>query len=256
MNNTLINNIWIHIFESLQYNENEELIITSVEIKKIMNNNKLFCKRSLLCKYNTENERPEIFKKYGIYLISIKNGLYLLQKKRVYQDLYYDESIPIKITKNTDLLLLNKNINNKESLINNLKYSNVFENNIYLNGKIIGSTEIKSHKSFNFEMNIYDKKIKIKTSQYSKHIDAIYESNNNIIIIYYLNNNYKDTFNIENIYHSYRYIYDKIKNKKNVIPILIQYDEKNIHIWKYVFEIPSFMNSIKLVNYSKYEFIE
>lgn len=256
MNIELINNIWNNIFDSLQYNENEDIIITSFEIKKYMNNTKLFCKRSLLCLHNSENENPDFFKKNGLFLISIKDGVYLLQKVRTYQDLFYDEHEPIKINKNNELLLLNKNINDKISLINNLRYSNIFENNIYLNGKIIGSTEINSRKPFKFEMYVENKKINVKTSKYSKYIDALYESNDNILIISYLNNEYKNTFNIQNIYYSYRYIYDKIKTKKNIITILIKYDTKIIHIWKYLFDNPFYMNSIKLNNYSKYEFIE
>jgi len=87
----------------------------------------------LLCKQDCDEDRPQIFKDYNLYIISVKNGDYLLTKNSIYFKLPYPNTKIIEICKNDDSLLLSIG-NSETSLIDNLRYSGLFEKkNILMN---------------------------------------------------------------------------------------------------------------------------
>ncbi len=252
---------WYHIFKELNYDGKSEIIISSKQIKN--------CKKSwksdkksqfeprLLCKQDSDDERPEIFKKYGLCIISIKNGLYLLTKYSIYQPLSYDNSsIIFKLKKNNEILTL-KIGNSESSKIDNIRYSGLFETSEYLGQKIIGDKLLSGRHRCTFKTKINDKEISVEGSQYET--DAVYESKNKILVIECKNDKKPESFNIRQLYYPYRTIYDVVLDKKEIIPIFIYAepkDKKIIHIWKYTFSDPLVMSSIELVNYIKYQIIE
>ena len=71
-----------------------------------------------------------------INIISIKNGEYLLTKNNIYYTLPYNKTKIIEIKKNDNSLLLSIG-NSETSLIDNLRYSGLFEKKTYLGEKIL-----------------------------------------------------------------------------------------------------------------------
>ena len=102
--------IWEHILNTINYKGIDEKIITSKDIKKAKDTwkgKKSQFEPRLLCKHDTYDTIPPIFKTYNICIISIKNGEYLLTKTHIYHDLEYkDESPIIEIHRNTKSLIL------------------------------------------------------------------------------------------------------------------------------------------------------
>jgi hypothetical protein len=248
---------WSHILQTVNYHNNYEIVITSKEIKDAKKSWK-GSKESqfeprLLCKQDSEEDRPTIFKKYGLYILSIRNGDYLLTKMNIYQNLIYDESIPtLSIQKKSNILLLQIG-NSESSIIDNIRYSGLFESQYYLNEPIMGDKLLSGRHRCSFTTRIGEKEIHISGSQYET--DASYESENKILLIECKNGKRLNTFNIRQLYYPYRVIYDLIKEEKEIIPLFIYYDKQEIiHIWKYRFENPFVFTSIQLVNYSKYTF--
>ncbi len=259
--NDFIDCEWYHIFKELKYDGKSEIIISSNQIKDCKkswkNDKKSQFEPRLLCKQDSDDERPEIFKKYGLCIISIKNGLYLLTKYSIYQPLdYTNNDIIFKLKKNNDILLL-KIGNSESSKIDNIRYTGLFETSEYLGQKIIGDKLLSGRHRCTFNTKINDKEINVEGSQYET--DAVYESKNKILVIECKNDKKPESFNIRQLYYPYRSIYDVILNKKEIIPLFIYTepkDKKIIHIWKYTFSDPLVMSSIKLINYSKYQIVE
>lgn len=249
------NNIWKHIFNEIKYNGDKEIVITAEEIKKCgktwKGKNNQFEPR-LLCKQDCVEDKPEIFKDYNINIISIKNGEYLLTKNVIYFNLEYPKVKINEIKKNDDSLLLNIG-NSESSLIDNLRYSGLFEKSQYLGEKILFGSLLNGRHRCSFKTKIGTKEVDIEGSQYET--DACYESKNKILLIECKGVNNLSSFNIRQLYYPYRTIYDKVNGMKEIITLFINKDKNNvIHIWKFEFENPIVMTSIKNTGYHKYEF--
>lgn len=252
---SLKNNIWKHIFNEIKYNGDNEVIITAEEIKKCgktwKGKNNQFEPR-LLCKQDCVEDKPQIFKDYNINIISIKNGEYLLTKNLIYFVLEYPKVKINKIKKNEDSLLLNIG-NSESSLIDNLRYSGLFETSQYLDEKILFGSLLNGRHRCSFKTKIGTKEVDIEGSQYET--DACYESKNKILLIECKGINNLSSFNIRQLYYPYRTIYDKVNGVKEIITLFINKDKNNIiHIWKFEFENPLIMSSIKNTGYHKYKF--
>ena len=248
-------NVWKHIFNEIKYDGTKDICITAEQIKK--------CKKSwkgencqfeprLLCKQDCDDDRPQIFKDNNLCIISIKNGEYLLTKNNIYFKLPYHKTKTIEIEKNDDSLLLSIG-NSETSLIDNLRYSGLFEKKQYLGETILFGPLLNGRHRCSFVTKIGNKEISIDGSQYET--DSCYESKNKILLIEGKSVNNIESFNIRQLYYPYRTIYEKVKGIKEIISLFINKDKNNIiHIWKFEFENPLIMTSIKCISYNTYEF--
>ena len=246
---------WEHIFNSLNYNYNENLLISSTQLKNARKTwegvDNQFEPR-LLAYQPSLSSRPEIFKKKDLYILPVKNGEYTIIKDNIYMELdyIYDEKEIIQIKKHTESLILNIGCS-ESSNIDNLRYSGVFERPEILNESILyGSLLNGRHRcSFDFELNniIY----RVKGVQYET--DACYESKNKILIIEAKSTDKViDSFNIRQLYYPFRTIYDNTKGKKEIVCLFIHILNDICYIWKYTFKNPIKMDSIKLVGHYAY----
>jgi hypothetical protein len=244
--------IWEHILDSIEYKQGEEKYITGDQIKE--------CKSSwkgvknqfeprLLCKQDSEEKRPEIFKKYGINILSVKNGTYLLTKENIYIPLPKFFSPPEKVKKISDSLLLEIG-DSETSMLDNLNYNGVLE-------KILGEGNIKGpflggrHRC-SFKTTLGDKEIEIKGSQYET--DGCYETDNQICLVE-AKSIHVNSFNIRQLYYPFRSVYDKVKDKKKITALFVFKDKQsNIHIYHYKWLNPLIMSDIILENYYCFTF--
>jgi len=256
MSDTISFDEWECILKFVNYqDEIDDILVTAEQIKEAGKLNKHIKSQfepRLLCKQDTEDGRPEIFKKYGLYIIAVKNGTYLLTKTNIYMINNYDDLIPpMEIEKNLNSLLLSIG-NSETSLLDNLRYSGLFEDETYLAEEILFGPLLNGRHRCSFETIIGDKKITIEGVQYET--DSCYESKNKVLLIECKSIPSK-SFNIRQLYFPYRSIYDMVGDKKEIISLFITKDKKNIiHIWKYIFENPLVMTSIKCIGYNKYKF--
>jgi len=249
--------VWTHILNYISYDGANETIITSKQIKdakKTWKGKQCQFEPRLLCKRDTYEKLPEIFKKYGICIISVSNSEYLLTKTNIYHTLVYNnDSEIIKIHKNNSSFLLN--IGNSEmSMIDNLRYTDLFESAEYLNEPILFGSLLGGRHRCRFKTILGDKEIDVRGSQYET--DSCYESQNKILLIE-AKKEVNKTFNIRQLYYPFRPIYDAVQNKKEIIPIFINMDENTqiIHIWKFIFTNPLEITSITCVAYNKYQLV-
>jgi hypothetical protein len=247
--------VWSHIFNEVKYTGNCDTTITSKQIKdckKTWKGKTCQFEPRLLCKQDSSETRPQIFKTYGVNIISITNSSYLITKKNIYQKITYDDSkLPIEIDRNLESLLLRLG-DSESSLIDNLRYSGVFED-YFLKEPILFGSLLNGRHRCTFDTIIDDTIVPIKGVQYET--DGCYESKNKILIIEAKSDKKKrDTFNIRQIYFTYRAIYDKILDSKEIISLFIHKVKDCIYIWQFKFINPLVLSSIYCIGHYKFVF--
>ena len=196
--------IWEHIIKcnNIDLTKNYQLISSEL-IKKsktswIGKQNQF--EPRLLCKMDTSNLRPNIFK---ICIISIKNGIYALTKENIYIPLNKCSCVPKIIINTTDSLILE--IGDSEiSMLDKLYYNNIISNIIGEDikyGPLLGGR----HRC-NFDTIIGSTNIKIEGSQYET--DGCYETENFVCII--------EAKSIECNDFNIRQLYLVVKTKKTI----------------------------------------
>ena len=246
---------WTHILRCLQYDGTCEIIVTSNQIKECKTSWKGLANQfepRLLAYQTSADSRPPIFKKYGISIFPIKNGEYVLTKNKIYQSLDYTPVEIISIEKDKTSMLLSMG-DSESSLIDNLRYSGVFERPEFLNEPITHGSLLNGRHRCSFEMKLGDTSYDIKGVQYE--VDSCFESSNKVLLIEGKNTNAQfDSFNIRQLYFPYREILEKTKNKKKVVCLFIHNCNGVVHIWKYQFAIPTQMDSILLDGHYMFKF--
>ena len=261
---------WTHILHTIGYDCStaKDCILPSTKIKDAK---KTFPgqKQSqfeprLLCKQDTREKRPDVLRKHGLCVLSIRNGTYLLTHTDIYHTLDFNVEnppIPIKISKNSSSRLLAMG-NSETSMLDNLRYSGLFETPEYLGENISYGSLLSGRHRCSFRMLIGDVKdpsnkkiIHIEGCQFET--DGCYESEHNILVIEAKSGS-NQSFNLRQLYFPYRYIHDNnatYQTKKDIIPIYVQIDTHQvIHIWKYTFDNPIEMTSIRCLSYATYQF--
>ena len=256
---------WTHILKCQNYDGTCEITVTSKQIKD--------CKATwkgeanqfeprLLAYQTSSDSRPDIFKQYGIYILPVQNGTYMITKNKIYQELDYsqppasssstDSSQPIYLKRDTSSVLLSLG-ESETSFIDNLRYSGVFERPEFLNEPITHGSLLNGRHRCSFEMKLGNKSYSVKGVQYE--VDSCFESANKILIIEGKNTNTEfDSFNIRQLYFPYREIIEKTKAKKEVICLFIHKCCEVVHIWKYIFTEPTQMDSITIAGHYTFKF--
>lgn len=245
--------IWEHILDVIEYKpENQKTYITGDQIKN--------CKTSwkgksnqfeprLLCKQDSEEKRPDIFKKYGLCILSVKNGTYLLTKQNIYIPLLKFFSPPKKIKKISDSLLLEIG-NSETSMLDNLNYNGVLQE--ILEEEDIKGPFLGGRHRCNFKTIFEEEEIEIKGSQYET--DGCYETKNQVCLVE-VKSIPMESFNIRQLYYPFRSVHDVVKGKKKVTALFIFKDKNSlIHIHHYKWNNPLVMMDISLISYYCYTF--
>lgn len=253
------NEPWSHILTSINYSNLEPVYITADDIKKAgktWNGKASQFEPRLLAYQTSSNSRPNVFKKNNIYILPIKNGTYLITPINIYKELIYsgsdNNSDIIHISKDTSSFVLNIG-QSETSVIDNLRYSGVFERPELLGEYITHGPLLNGRHRCDINLTLDEKEIEIRGVQYE--VDACFESKNKILIIEGKSSNKEiDSFNIRQLFFPYRVINDLIDRKKEINCLFIHELNSIINIWKFEFTNVMAMDSIKLVGYYRYKF--
>ena len=248
---SLQSKIWCHIINYCGIDLNNKIsYITSKQIKNAKYTwkgvNSQFEPR-LLCKMDTIESRPDIFKEYDICLLSVKNGVYALIKENIYIPLNIYKTPPNIIKEVSDSMLLD--IGDSEmTILDKLYYNNILEH--IIGEKILYGPLLGGRHRCNFDTIIGDISLSIKGSQYET--DGCYETKNTVCIIEMKSVPY-DNFNIRQLYFPFREVYKKVNKCKKIFALFICKDRYNIiHIYKYSWKNYLNMTDIELNGYFKY----
>ena len=246
---------WEHIFTKLGHTCETDFTITANEIKDCgkswIGSANQFEPR-LLCYQTSASSRPEPFKRRSLFILPIENGTYLITKTPVYNTLSYDIVEEVPIIRDSSSFLLSVG-GSEMSLIDNLRYSGVFERDEILGEKITHGPLLGGRHRISTDFTHGEKSITIRGVQYET--DSAYETENKILICEGKSSSGPiDSFNIRQLYFPYREAMRVSNGKKEVLCIFIHDLKGAIHIWKYKFTDVKRMDSITLNGHYIYRF--
>jgi hypothetical protein len=247
---------WSHILNFINYNEEEYFIISADDIKKSRqswNGKDNQFEPRILAYQQFASSRPTIFKKKNLNLLPIENGKYILTKKNIYKNILYDDNIPINLIEKNEKSVVLKIGKSETSLIDNLRYSGVFERPEILGEKILYGPLLNGRHRCHLSIKLDDKPIDIKGVQYE--VDSCYETENKILIIEgksYTNN--IDSFNIRQLFFPFRELKNKVGNQKEIMCMFLHELDSIVNIWTFNFTDPDNMLSIIQTGYFRYKF--
>lgn len=247
---------WKHILNEIGYNMQDDFLIKNSEIKdakKSWNGKRSQFEPRLLCKQDTKEERPFIFRQNNLCILAIENGKYLLTRTNIYYDLSFRINIaPTKIIKDKGCLLLSHG-ESESLLLDNMRYSGIFEREEFLGEPIEYGPLMRGRHRCSFEMDFGEKKTNVNGVQIET--DACYISKNKILLVECKKGSIRNSFNIRQLYYPYRYIYNIYEKKKDIIPVFVYGNKNQIYVWKFKFADYRNMNTMILENLYFYQFV-
>ncbi|MFA7653728.1 MAG: hypothetical protein WCX97_01650 [Candidatus Magasanikbacteria bacterium] len=202
----------------------------------------------ILCKQDTREDRPKIFRDNGLFLLPTKNGYYDIIKGEGYV------SIP-KIKTGVTIYDSKLNFHLDSSFIGNSEMQHL--DYAYAASLIRTFMDDPSlvltirGRKYTPDFEFYVGKQLIKVSSVQTEVDAGYEGKDQIVLIEAKNFSANNVI-IRQLYYPFRQW--QIHTKKRVVTLFFDKDDKeNIYsIWEFKFEDVNDYNSIKLVKAGKF----
>lgn len=207
----------------------------------------------ILCKQDSREDRPKIFKDKGLFILPKHNGVYYVVRGEGYVDIP-DIVTPIRNYKShLDFELKSSSIGDSEMQHLDFAYANslirTFMNDPSLVLTIRGR---KYTPSFSFTTN----GIPLSVDSVQTEVDAGYEGRNSIVLIEAKNSKTTNTI-IRQLYYPFRQW--QSNTGKVVYPVFFEkrriMGENIYYIWQYEFVRPDDYNSIRLVKAERYRIV-
>lgn len=248
--------IWKHVLDYVNFTGENNFTISAKQIKASgktwLGKDNQFEPR-ILAYQPSSLSRPQCFKDHNICILPIRNGLYILTKTSLYQRLDYNtgsEVIPIQRNTSSQMLSMGES---EASHISNLRYSGVFERPELLGEEIKFGPLLNGRHRCSMEVQLDGITHNIEGVQFET--DSCYETTNRILIVEAKNIPKEiDSFNIRQLYNPFRVVHDHMseENRKEIICIFVHKLKSTTHVWKYTFEDPKRIDSIKLKGHYMY----
>lgn len=249
---------WAKIFKDykiIEHNfDKEPFALSAQDIKRSCQSFKKVAEKEvrILCKQDSRESRPDIFRKHNLFLLPVKNGFYNIIKGEGYID------IP-EIKTETKVYKSKLNFHLDSSLVGNSEMQHL--DFAYASSLIRTFTEdstlvltIRGRKytpGFDFYVN----KQNIKVESVQTEVDAGYEGEKQIALIEAKGSGTTNTI-IRQLYYPFRQWQDC--TSKKVITLFFEKDQKDnsYSIWQFKFTDVKDYDSIKLVKSGKYRIVE
>lgn len=207
----------------------------------------------ILCKQDTRDSRPKLFKDKGLYILPKHNGTYYILQGEGYIDIP-DITTPIQTYyKKLDFELISSKIGDSEMQHLDYAYANslirTFMNDDSLVLTIRGRKYTPSFSCIASGFNL-------DISSVQTEVDAGYEGRDKIVLIEAKNSANSDTI-IRQLYFPFRQWQDQ--TDKTVYPLFFEKrvieGEKIYYIWQFEFTDKNNYNSIRLIKSARYRIL-
>lgn len=248
---------WQKIFDDykiLEHDFNKEpFSISATQIKRSCQKFKETSEKEvrILCKQDTREDRPEIFKKHNLFLLPTKNGFYNIIKGEGYVDIPEIKKEITVYSSKLDFVPDTAKVGDSE--MQHLDYA-------YAVSLIRTFTEDPSlvltirGRKYTPDFEFFVGKQLIKVSSVQTEVDAGYEGKGQVVLIEAKNFNASNVI-IRQLYYPFRQWQEK--TKKKVITLFFDKEHSGdvYSIWQFEFSNPKDYNSIKLVKSGKFRII-
>lgn len=205
----------------------------------------------ILCKQDTRESRPQIFKDNDLFILPVKNGYYNIIKGEGYIDIPKNESELKEYKSNLDFDLDTAIIGNSEMQHLDFAYASSLIRTFMKDPSLVLTIRGRKYTpDFSFKVN----KQEVKVSSVQTEVDAGYEGKDRVVLIEAKNSSSKNTI-IRQLFYPYRQ-WQSITKKEVIILFFEKETGKNVYsIWEFKFTDPEDYNSIKLVKSERFKII-
>ncbi len=205
----------------------------------------------ILCKQDTRESRPEIFKENDLFLLPKKNGSYYIVKGEGYVDIPKITTEIENYKSKLDFKLESSTIGDSEMQHLDLAYASSLVRTFMEDDSLLLTIRGRKYTP-SFTFNVGNQKLSVESVQ--TEVDAGYEGRNKIVLIEAKNSDVTNTI-IRQLYYPYRQW--KQQTSKDVSLLFFDRDRNSdvYNIWQFKFKDENDYNSIKLVKSGRYRII-
>ena len=205
----------------------------------------------ILCKQDTRESRPEIFKKYNLFLLPKKNGSYYIVKGEGYIDIPEITTEVYDYQSKLDFKLESSMVGDSEMQHLDLAYASSLVRTFMQDDSLILTIRGRKYTP-GFSFNVGNQVLNVESVQ--TEVDAGYEGRDKIVLIEAKNSDVTNTI-IRQLYYPYRQW--KQHTSKEVYLLFFDRNRNTdvYNIWQFEFKNENDYNSISLVKSGKYRII-
>jgi hypothetical protein len=202
----------------------------------------------ILCKQDSRESRPDIFKKHNLFLLPIKNGYYNIIRGEGYVDIPEIRKEVVVYPSKLDFQLDTAKIGNSEMQHLDFAYASSLIRTFMEDPSLVLTVRGRKYTP-DFEFRVGKQVIKVSSVQ--TEVDAGYEGKNQIVLIEAKNFNATNVI-IRQLFYPFRQW--QSQTKKRVITLFFDKEsDKDVYsIWQFEFSDPNNYNSIKLVKSGRF----
>jgi len=243
---------WEKIFSTYDIHghdfDSSPFTITAQQIKTACQDFKKTAEKEvrILCYQAKSTDRPQVFVDRGLFLLPIKNGLYVIVKGEGYVTIPEITTPVIPFLAELEFPLVTSTVGDSE--MQHLDYAHatgLIELFVGHGDLVLTIRGRKYTPKFSFLVG----NLTIEQKSVQTEVDAGFEGKNAVVLIEGKNMKMKDTI-IRQLYYPYRKW--SIESDKEVIPIFFEKRGDVYMLWMYEFTDPEDYNSIKLVKSARY----
>lgn len=249
---------WRKIFDDYKILEHDfnksPFALSAAQIKKACQRFKQTGQKEvrILCKQDSRESRPDIFKKHGLFLLPVKNGYYNIIKGEGYFDIPPIEKETIVYASKLTFPLDTTRIGDSEMQHLDYAYAASLIRTFMEDDTLVLTIRGRKYTP-KFEFSVGKQKIKVSSVQ--TEVDAGYEGKNQIVLVEAKNFSVTNVI-IRQLYYPFRQWQEHTKKKVATLFFDKARGEDIYSIWQFEFGDKKNYNSIKLVKSGKFRIKE
>jgi hypothetical protein len=245
---------WKKIFDDYKIAEHDfnksPFSLSAEQIKKACQKFKVTSEKEvrILCKQDSRDSRPDVFKQHGLFLLPVKNGHYTLIRGEGYINIPDIKKEVVIYPSKLDFKLDTASIGDSEMQHLDYAYAASLIRTFTADPTLVLTIRGRKYTpDFNFRVG----KQKIKVSGVQTEVDAGYEGRQQVVLIEAKNFSATDII-IRQLYYPYRQWQNA--TKKKVVTLFFDKEQgRDVYsMWEFEFTDVDDYNSIKLVKSGKF----
>lgn len=250
------NESWQKIYDTLKMKEHnfnkEPFLLSAEQIKQCVKN---FSKTSqkevrILCKQDSREDRPQVFIENELFILPIKNGVYIICKGEGYIDIPEINEECKDYKSKLDFELKSAKVGDSEMQHLDFAYASSLIRTFLNDESLVLSIRGRKYTpEFCFNTQRY-KDIKVVSVQ--TEVDSGFEGKKNIVLVEAKNSNTKNII-IRQLYYPMRQW--QIHTQKEVVTLFFEKRNNEFLIWEFEFLDINNYNSIQLKRSAKYRIV-
>lgn len=203
----------------------------------------------ILCKQDTRESRPDIFKELGLFLLPVKNGHYAIVRGEGYIDIPRIKTPARIYNPKLDFELDTAMVGDSEMQHLDYAYAVSLIRSFMDDPSLVLTIRGRKYTPA-FDLRVGKHKIEVNSVQ--TEVDAGYEGKNQVVLIEAKNINTTNVI-IRQLYYPFRQWQQKTKKKVSPLFFDRSADDQSYSVWQFEFSDPEDYNSARCVRMDKFK---